>query len=474
MWRIFAFLLLFSTSAVAMDTGGCQGPYKNKRLTQVQLNQVLKQWRADKKAKRNLCGTNLHGLDFSNADLTQANFYGADLSRSKFVNADLSNSNLEKVFLRWSDLHKAKLFRARLIDAHLQNAQLKDADLRQTQGSNSDFNGADLTNANFIGSSLKNTYFGSTSASKANFSWCNLQQSSFEDANLQQTNFSHAKIINASLYGTDLSNSKFIEADLSNTNMVNTLMASTNFFGANMYKVHFQPRLKHKPDLVMLATAKNFRSIRFHHRLGIPALTELRTAYIKIGLRQMERKITAMLKIKSMQRAWEQGGFGVVESSFNYLFFYLTCDYGAAPGRPLLIFLIAIFLFALPYYLSLRLPSFHNGIKVCWQPEHYQQHVTLAKRETYLQHILHYRPSRYWLHEEYRVIRIALFFSLLSAFQIGWRELNIGNWISRLQRREYALRAFGWIRVLAGAQSLISVYLVVLWALTYFGRPFQW
>jgi hypothetical protein len=62
---------------------------------------------------------------------------------------------------------------------------------------------------------------------------------------------------------------------------------------------------------------------------------------------------------------------------------------------------------------------------------------------------------------------------MLSAFHIGWRELSIGTWLSRLQPREYALRAEGLPRVISGAQSLLSVYLIAIWALTYFGRPFQ-
>jgi len=72
-----------------------------------------------------------------------------------------------------------------------------------------------------------------------------------------------------------------------------------------------------------------------------------------------------------------------------------------------------------------------------------------------------------------RALGLGLFFSLLSAFQIGWRELNVGNWITRLQPREYTLRATGWVRVVSGAQSLLSVYLLALWVLTYFGRPFE-
>jgi hypothetical protein len=67
----------------------------------------------------------------------------------------------------------------------------------------------------------------------------------------------------------------------------------------------------------------------------------------------------------------------------------------------------------------------------------------------------------------------ASYFSLLSAFHIGFREFNVGTWLARLQARKYALDPIGWVRVVSGAQSLLSVYLLAMWALTYFGRPFQ-
>ncbi len=67
----------------------------------------------------------------------------------------------------------------------------------------------------------------------------------------------------------------------------------------------------------------------------------------------------------------------------------------------------------------------------------------------------------------------AFYFSLLSAFNIGWRDLNIGSWIARIQPRQYTLRATGWVRMVSGLQSITSVYLIALWALTYFGRPFE-
>jgi nitric oxide reductase large subunit len=72
-----------------------------------------------------------------------------------------------------------------------------------------------------------------------------------------------------------------------------------------------------------------------------------------------------------------------------------------------------------------------------------------------------------------QALRFGLCFSLLSAFHFGWRDLNVGNWIARVQPREYVLRSTGWVRVVSGLQSIISVYLLALSVVTYFGRPFE-
>jgi hypothetical protein len=70
-------------------------------------------------------------------------------------------------------------------------------------------------------------------------------------------------------------------------------------------------------------------------------------------------------------------------------------------------------------------------------------------------------------------LKYAAYFSLLSIFHIGWRDLNVGTWIARIQPGEYVLRPAGWVKFISGIQSLLSVYLLAIWALTYFGRPFQ-
>jgi len=64
----------------------------------------------------------------------------------------------------------------------------------------------------------------------------------------------------------------------------------------------------------------------------------------------------------------------------------------------------------------------------------------------------------------WRAVRLGFYFSLVSAFSLGWKDLNVGNWISRIQKKEYTLRPTGWVRTLTGVQSLICAFLLALWA----------
>jgi hypothetical protein len=50
-------------------------------------------------------------------------------------------------------------------------------------------------------------------------------------------------------------------------------------------------------------------------------------------------------------------------------------------------------------------------------------------------------------------LRAAAYFSLISAVNIGFEDFTPGDWIRRLQPREYSLEAVGWVRVVASAHS---------------------
>jgi hypothetical protein len=216
------------------------------------------------------------------------------------------------------------------------------------------------------------------------------------------------------------------------------------------------------------------------------ALVALREAFKNAGMRTQERQITyAIEHTRRLQawnpswvdpdrmdkRPWPEKLAGKSESLFSYVLFELPSDYGMVPGRALWGLLGLIPCFALLYWIALRRAKSHSSL---WMIVPADRIAPGRGKEKIVRIRSH--PAKTWrarLKGESRLFCTSLYFSLLSAFHLGWRELNVGTWIARMQTREYTLRATGWIRTVAGIQSLLSVYLLALWVLTYFGRPFE-
>jgi hypothetical protein len=186
------------------------------------------------------------------------------------------------------------------------------------------------------------------------------------------------------------------------------------------------------------------------------------TFAIQHGLRleQWEGR-ESLLKEKNTRQShvWWKKIPGKIESVFKLVFFELTTKWGLVPGRALCIMGVLLVFFAIPYSLALCWTG-GSGIWRVWDKERLEKDLGGNDPR---------RITVGW----HRALLIGLYFSLLSAFRIGWRELNVGNWISRIQLREYTLQATGWVRTVSGIQSLISMYLLALWVLTFFGRPFE-
>jgi hypothetical protein len=159
----------------------------------------------------------------------------------------------------------------------------------------------------------------------------------------------------------------------------------------------------------------------------------------------------------------------------NKAFSDWTCQYGMSPGRPLMLGLLLWFACSLVYFAFIHARGEAGLYRVYTQGIHESPSVQrsverispLNKGQS---------SGRRWLLQllwhECLLLRTSMFFSLMSAFNIGFRDINFGRWLRLLTRQEFDIKAVGWVRVVAGWQSLISVYLLALWVLTYFGRPF--
>ena len=484
---LLAALIVFSVSGLAQSPLSCNSPYKGKTFTQASIQPILKAHDAwlsagakdsdDRRA--NLCGTILTGLNLNGKNLSGANFVGADMSQMQLKSVNFSGANLFKAYFLNSNLKNSNLENTNLKSATLKQANLQGANLRRAMLNNANLSSADLSAADLRGANLTGANLSDANLSNGKLNWAIINAADLSHANLSGAVLENARLRSSNLSYANLTNANLSDAKLQNTNLTKTIVTDANFTRVDFKNATFQPALGGLPNLIALATSQHFSSLHFSGTEGVAALIELRSAYKKLGIRSMERQITAMVKTQQMRNTWQRGGWGYLEAAVSYVFFYVTSDFGASPGRPLRILLILIFVFAVPYWFVLFKPSRRRGIIVTWYSKRFSRvdKVRNPEERKELSMVLQKRHVTGFfakLREQWRLIKMALFFSVISSFSIGWRELNVSNWILKLQSRASFFKANGWVRILAGLQSILSVYLVVLWVLTYFGSPFEW
>jgi hypothetical protein len=266
----------------------------------------------------------------------------------------------------------------------------------------------------------------------------------------------------------------FNDSNLSECDFRFSAMESIEFLRCSLSKVEvawakfnstrYDPLPKSAP---FLAAFGSFEGLpEFSYQESPSGMTELRNAFKEAGLRREERQITAALSRQQMREG------GRWEGKAKRLLFDLPCAFGMSPGRPLRILLGLCVLFAIPYaWTILKGPSKSGaGGGRIWQVP-LERRVSTTGSEPRQLHVDIKRSGPVW--GVIRALFLGMFFSLISAFGVGYRDLDVGRWIERINPDESTLRATGWLRTVSGVQGLLSFYLLVLWLLTYFGRPFE-
>jgi uncharacterized protein YjbI with pentapeptide repeats len=268
-------------------------------------------------------------------------------------------------------------------------------------------------------------------------------------ANFNGASFSgNVNFIDANLSGADLRSANLSGANLSGANLSGTDLRKAKAIGTNFRNCYFDPK---NIDGINILGAKGFSSIKFNN---IDNVVNLRNVAKNAGFKSQERQLTAALRKKRFSVV------GLHERIFENIFLDYPTDYGANPWRCLEIFGAFFLAFSIPYMIVLKKRG-QDGIFKVWSSE--RARIDLGEE----------KPVRLTFIRGFSFFWYGLYFSLLSAFHIGWRDLNVGSWIARIQPREYTLKATGWVRVVSGVHSFISIYLLALWALTYFSRPFE-
>lgn len=478
--QIIGIYSLFIAVSVAADNGSalCDGLYAEKQITQKQIDRLLKANYPHHAI--NFCKANLDNLDLSNQDLSGFNFDSAslrhtdlsysNLTESTFKSAVFIESNLLHAYARWSVFDhaiflKSNLENINLSDSSLKNITMKQVTLENAVASHSDFSNAtiqlsNLKQANFSHAIFANSDLRINTALLSHFSYANLKNADLTELDAAQIKFDNA----------DLTGVSFYQAHLKSADFTNAILNNTDFMYADLHKIIYRPNLVGLPLISSLTTVKNFETIQFYDDTlkGLP-LTALKSAYKTNGMRSMERLITSMVKTQEMRHNLASNGTQKIGALFSYVLFYLTVDYGLSPSRPLILFCILILLMSIPYRLAINNRSSHYKILIEWKQWQINKAITVE-----LAKLNYFRVWKNRLHYELVQWQRALYFSLLCAFRIGWDDFNISVWIQQMQRKDYKLTGKGRVRTIAGLHALISIYLILLWILTYFGRPFEW
>jgi len=414
---------------------------RNTRLDLQKRFNISKGEEISKEALEILRSTEINKNHLEEANLSNAYLVKARLEGVNLRKADLSRANLNKAILKTADLRDANLVGVNLSEADLQGADMRNANLAIA-----DISSADLREANLKGADLGSKLFG------ADLRGADLSDVDLLAADLKEARLDYAVLQKASMVGADLRHAKLISADLSDADLRKADLRGADLSGAIL------------------------KGADLREAEGLPELGE---SFRKAGSFDNAHLIAYTIK----RAEWEKSGLGSfrdrIKSLFNLIFFDFTCQYGLKHRRPLIILLCLIPYFAFFYIFALTDRNRKTGIWLILKNNRSLE-ATIKERSFKLTFKFPPRHSAKGILNKiglklacwFRMVRIGLYFSLLSAFKIGWREINTQNLITRLQRRDYALRASGWARSLAGIQSLLSIFLLVLWVLTTFGHPF--
>lgn len=394
----------------------CEGPYANGAVISPEtLAQILvahRQWvhsTPQEDFRTNRAGAGK--MTTGRANFCRANLAGANLQGAALDGAMLAGANLTN-----ANLSQAKLSWVTLTEANLKGAILKEAGLDRLLANGTSFEDADLTQVNFTSADI----------SGARFVRAKLYKTTFPSANASRADFSYSL--------------------LSQTDLRDLSIESANFSNA-VYDV--------MPDGHPLARTMNLVEGLDSLRPGPTAqpLLELRERLKQAGLYARAREVNA-----ATQRALTDAS-PAIEKWSRRIFFDSTCEYCNARWRPFAILTLLIPVFALLYLALVNSKSTTSALYKTWQSDSviqkHQPNESIRKLVPW---------SR---------IGYCLYFSTLSAFHIGWRDISLGNWLVRLQRGDYVLRATGWMRTIAGVQSLVGLLLLVLWFFCLVGHPFD-
>jgi uncharacterized protein YjbI with pentapeptide repeats len=412
-----------------------------------------------------LCNADLHDLNLRGIKLQHAKLAGSNLERADLAGADLSDADLSGADLQGAIIESAKVESVLFIGANLQHIAISNSDLRSAN-----FVDADLRGAMIRWSRLEGSYFHRTNASGAAFWQVELPNALISDSELS----------GAYLFASDVNGVVFEPTSLPAIRQMATslnlesLTYSNNPDGLFQLRKQFQDGgfllQERQTTYALKRTQSNFRRLAALQTSWV--CTSLRPLISEAAIRDLTKRFGSDIGRGKTCSYWRTIA-DWVDYRFDQALFDWTCRYGLEPSRSLRLLLAGIGLWSLAYLFFMQLPArWRSGVYYVLKSESSAAIKTKISLHPTVGVKLGLTRALTFLKTEFGLIRLAVMFSLMSAFNIGFREISFGHWIRLLTIEEYDLKAEGWARPVSGLQSLFSVAMVALWFLSYFGRPF--
>ena len=273
--------------------------------------------------------------------------------------------------------------------------------------------------------------------------------------NPENANLCNAVLFKANLSGADLSQADLSGAELQMAKVSKAKLAYVNLKGST-YAPASEPPDPYVAGIEGLATLSAGKG----EQIG---LVQLRKLLQDAGLDESEREVTSSIQRNRTrdQISSQFWSLAWIEGVLRGVGFGWTTAYGLHPERALArILLLGIIL--TPVYMRVMLhPTQTSRIVQVFPQDRVDMIDADSSSEQARMKVA--KATSWW-----SAFRWASHVSLLSAVNIGFEQFTPGDWIRRLQGSDYSLQAVGWVRTVAGAQALISVYLLAMWALTQF------
>jgi hypothetical protein len=303
-------------------------------------------------------------------------------------------------------------------------------------------NGLNLRNAKLPASILPNATLENVALDGADLSYAALSNIKLIHTTAAATDFTAAHMPSALFVQATLVSARFDRAMLMGARFDRCDLTDATFAFANVDGVYWTDSTVTSRTLDSLATADNLDRI-----VGpVYVLVALSRQFEANGYRRAVRAMNAAIRRSSSPPLWES------------VLFDATCGYGAASGRLLLMVIGVWLICGAAYYMSL----FGNGSAGIYLVATYHRRAGSSRSRR--------RRLRYGFNIS-RSVGTAFLFSTLATFTLPLRGLVVREWIMRAQPKSFDFDARGWVRVIAGIQTIVVVLLVTLFLAVYFGSP---